>query len=168
MWRLEGCFLNVKCCLSRQWHSSPGCSFLLLLSVAGSMWCCMVQLLLNIGQELSKHKVVLCCAQHPWTKQATMRLSLCYNNQENVWGSRKQVAWHGLALICMAELLSFPKDVRTDLRAWFVNCTMFQTMPGRLSWEVEPVPQTAQALWMCECPCLWVRGSFQHLRNMSL
>lgn len=28
------------------------------------------------------------------------------------------------------------------------------------------MPQTVQAVWICGCPCLWVLGSFQHLRNI--
>lgn len=65
----------------------------------------------------------------------------------------------------MAELLSFPKDVCTDLQIWSVSCAILQSFPGRLSWESGPLPQTVQTVWMCGCPCLWVLGSFWHLRD---
>lgn len=73
---------------------------------------------------------------------------------------RKQVEWHGLALIHMAELLSFPSPkvsiltYRHGLWAVLSSRPFLGEFPRR------------QAVWMCGRPCLWVLDSFQHLRNV--
>ena len=65
----------------------------------------------------------------------------------------------------MAELLSFPKDVHTDLQTWSVSYAILKTFPSRLSLESELLLWTIQTVWMCGYSCFWILDSLQHLGN---